>query len=195
MQFVLASSNRHKAEEIQQLLPDIELLLQSEAGVESPPETGSTFVENALIKAKHASQVTGLPALADDSGLCVHALKGEPGIYSARYAGEKATDQDNVQKLLHALGDEPDRRAYFYCALIVLSHPRDPCPLIAEARWNGEIALAPFGEGGFGYDPVFVVPGFNKTAAELPPEEKNAISHRGQALQLLIRKLSEQYSA
>ena len=196
MKFVLASGNLHKAEEIRGTLPsDIELVLQSELGVDSAEETGSTFVENALIKAKHAASVTGMPSIADDSGICVAALDGAPGIFSARYAGAGASDQDNVQKLLTSLEGKDHRNAFFYCVLVCLDHANDPTPLIAEARWPGKITMNQSGDGGFGYDPVFLPEGLSKTAAELSPDEKNAISHRGQALSLLSQSLRERYSA
>ncbi len=196
MKFVLASGNLHKAEEIRATLPsDIELILQSELGVDSAEETGSTFVENALIKAKHAASVTGMPAIADDSGICVEALGGAPGIFSARYAGVGASDQDNVKKLLASLEGQDKRNAFFYCVLVCLDHSDDPTPLIAEARWSGTITMTQTGEGGFGYDPVFIPQGSNKTAAELSTDEKNAISHRGQALSLLSQSLRERYPA
>ncbi|MBO6557488.1 MAG: RdgB/HAM1 family non-canonical purine NTP pyrophosphatase [Pseudomonadales bacterium] len=196
MKFVMASGNLHKAEEIRATLPsDIELILQSELGVDSAEETGGTFVENALIKAKHAASVTGMPAIADDSGLCVEALGGAPGIFSARYAGTGVSDQDNVQKLLTSLEGEDRRDAFFYCVLVCLDHANDPTPLIAEARWPGTITRDQTGDGGFGYDPVFLPEGLSKTAAELSADEKNAVSHRGQALRLLSKSLRERYSA
>lgn len=199
MKFVLASSNAHKGEEIalllREVMPDAELTLQTELGVESPVESGSTFVENALIKAKHASRVTGLPAIADDSGICVHALDGVPGIYSARYAGPDASDEDNLNKLLSAMAGQKDRRAFFYCVLVSLQHHEDPCPLIAEGDWQGAIAQEPAGQTGFGYDPIFFDHTYGKTAAQLTGQEKNAISHRGKALQTLVEKLSAQYPA
>ena len=173
----------------------IELQLQSELGVDEVAETGSTFVENALIKARHASQVTGLPAIADDSGLCVNALGGRPGIYSARYAGVGASDTDNVARLLDELGDTPDRQACFYCLLVCLRDPLDPSPLIATGEWHGEIATSVSGGGGFGYDPVFFLPALGATAAQLSPDEKNARSHRGMALRQLADQIRERYSA
>ena len=156
-------------------------------------ETASTFVENSLLKARHASSLVGLPAIADDSGLVVPALDGAPGIYSARYAGEKATDQDNIQKLLKELLRQPsaERRAYFFCAIVLLESPDDPAPLVATARWYGEILPVLRGDSGFGYDPVFKVEGMDCTAAELQPAVKQTISHRGQALKLLLAQLRE----
>lgn len=195
MRFVLASGNLHKAEEIRSTLAaEFQLVLQSELGVDSVDETGSTFVENALIKAKHAATVTAMPAIADDSGICVAALDGAPGIYSARYAGTRATDADNVDKLLAAMNGIERRSAFFYCVLVCLDHADDPTPLIAEARWPGTITKVISGSGGFGYDPVFLPEGLDRTAAELEPAEKNDISHRGQALKLLARSLRERYN-
>ncbi|MBT5685671.1 MAG: RdgB/HAM1 family non-canonical purine NTP pyrophosphatase [Gammaproteobacteria bacterium] len=195
MKFVLASGNQHKADEIGALLPaHFELVLQKDLGVESPIETGTTFIENAIIKAKHASLATGLPAIADDSGLCVPFLSGDPGIYSARYAGPEATDIDNLLKLRSALEGASDRRAFFYCVLVYMEAAEDPTPIITEARWEGEIANEPSGDQGFGYDPIFRIPSLGKTAAELSSEQKNSISHRGQALAALSGQLSYRYA-
>ena len=195
MKFVLASVNQHKADEIGALLPaHFELVLQKDLGVESPIETGTTFIENAIIKAKHASLATGLPAIADDSGLCVPFLSGDPGIYSARYAGPEATDIDNLLKLRSALEGASDRRAFFYCVLVYMEAAEDPTPIITEARWEGEIANEPSGDQGFGYDPIFRIPSLGKTAAELSSEQKNSISHRGQALAALSGQLSYRYA-
>ena len=195
MKFVLASGNQHKADEIGALLPaHFELVLQKDLGVESPIETGTTFIENAIIKAKHASLATGLPAIADDSGLCVPFLSGDPGIYSARYAGPEATDIDNLLKLRSALKGASDRRAFFYCVLVYMEAAEDPTPIITEARWDGEIANEPSGDQGFGYDPIFRIPSLGKTAAELSSEQKNSISHRGQALAALSGQLSYRYA-
>lgn len=192
MKFVLASGNAHKAEEIRAFLPaEIELLLQSELGVESPEEIGTTFIENALIKAIHAARVTGLPSIADDSGLCVNALGGAPGVTSARYAGAGASDFDNLTKLLQQLGNHSNRRAFFHCTLVCLVHPDSPTPLIAQGNWHGEVTDSPKGSSGFGYDPVFLVPELALTAAELDMSEKNRISHRGIALQRLAELISE----
>lgn len=194
MKFVLASGNQHKADEIGLLLPErFELVLQKDLGVESPDETGTTFIENAIIKAKHASLVTGLPAIADDSGLCVPFLLGDPGVYSARYAGPQATDTDNLLKLLSTLEGVSDRRAFFYCVLVHMETAEDPTPIITEARWEGEIAHEPSGDHGFGYDPIFRVPSLDTTAAELSSEQKNSMSHRGQALAALSGLLSDRY--
>jgi XTP/dITP diphosphohydrolase len=192
-EIVVATGNAGKLHELNELLEPLgwHARAQTELGVEGPEETGLTFVENALLKARHASAETGLPALADDSGLAVEALDGQPGIYSSRYAGPEASDSDNVAKLLAALADTPDaeRGAFFYCALVLLEHAADPCPVIAEGRWNGRIAREPAGSGGFGYDPVFMVPGWDCTAAELPKAEKARLSHRGQAMAALRRRL------
>ncbi len=190
MRYVLASANRHKAEEITgRLPPGIELLLQTDLGVESPVEDGSTFLDNALLKARHAARVSGLPAIADDSGLSVAALGGEPGVRSARYAGMQATDAENLRKLLDAMQGMDDRRACFQCVLVCVQTEDDPRPVIAEGVWRGEIATRPAGSSGFGYDPVFFIPELGKTAAELTADEKNAISHRGIALARLNEQL------
>lgn len=190
---VLASGNAGKHRELAAMLKalGIELLRQSDWRVAPAPETGLTFVENALIKARHAALATGLPALADDSGLLVDALEGAPGLHSARYAGPEATDADNVAKLLDAVGDLPPARrsARFVCVLVLLRRADDPAPMICEGDWHGSIAEAPRGERGFGYDPVFLVPGDDCTAAELDPERKNRISHRGRALAALVERL------
>ncbi len=193
MKLVLASSNQGKLEELRDLLAGngIELIAQSELGVDDADETGSTFVENALIKARHATRITGLPALADDSGICVDALNGAPGLYSARYAGEHGNASRNIDKLLEALRDLPDdrRTAHFYCVLVLLRHPEDPQPLIVEGQWNGRILHERRGSGGHGYDPVFFDPHHDQAAAEMEPDLKNRLSHRGQALALLRERL------
>jgi XTP/dITP diphosphohydrolase len=190
---VVATGNRGKLAELSRLLAPtgIELCAQSEMGIEPPEETGLTFIENALLKARHASAATGLPALADDSGLAVDALGGAPGIYSARYAGENADDEANNRKLLESLsGVAPDARtARYHCALVLLRHPADPLPLVCSASWEGVILAAPRGTGGFGYDPLFLVPSLDRTAAELEPALKNRLSHRGRALQMLLAAL------
>jgi XTP/dITP diphosphohydrolase len=192
--WVLATANRGKVAELSALLDAAGLALrvtpQSELGVEAPRETGTTFVENALIKARHAARLTGLPAIADDSGLVVAALGLAPGVRSARYAGENADDRANIAKLLAAL-DAPafDRAARFHCVLVALEHPEDPAPLLAAGSWAGQIARAPQGTGGFGYDPVFFDPVLGRTAAELPASAKNRVSHRGAALRRLIELL------
>lgn len=190
---VLATGNAGKVRELADLLGHfgLNIVAQTELGVTSADETGLTFIENAILKARHAAQVTGLPAIADDSGLAVDALGGAPGIYSARYAGEDASDRQNLEKLLDALKDVPDERrtARFHCVLVYLRHAADPTPLVCHGSWEGTITRAPAGEGGFGYDPIFLVPGEGKTAAELTREEKRAISHRGQALKLLLEAM------
>jgi len=190
---VLASGNAGKLVELRAMLADLPLtvLPQRELGVEDVPETGTTFVENALIKARHASQVTGLPALADDSGLIVDALGGAPGLYSARYAGSPTDDAANNAKLLQALDGLPEaqRTARFYAVIVLLRHADDPQPLIAEGSWEGRILDAPRGHNGFGYNPVFLDPARGLTAAEMVPEEKNRISHRALALQALRDRL------
>jgi len=195
MKLVLASNNAGKLAEFGRLLQGsgIEVVAQSELGLQDIEETGLTFVENALLKARNAARVTGLPALADDSGLCVDALDGAPGLYSSRYAGPEGDAQRNIAKLLEALEWVPDdrRSARFCCALVLLRHAEDPQPLIAEGRWEGRILHAPRGNNGFGYDPVFLDPENNLTAAELDPAIKNRISHRGRALQLLRQRLPE----
>lgn len=190
---VLATGNAGKVRELASLLGDfgLDIVAQTELGVESAEETGLTFIENAILKARHAAQVTGLPAIADDSGLAVDVLGGAPGIYSARYSGEGATDERNLQKLLETLKDVPDekRQAQFHCVLVYLRHAEDPTPLVCHGCWPGVITRAPAGEGGFGYDPIFYVPSEGKTAAELTRAEKIAISHRGQALEQLLEAL------
>jgi XTP/dITP diphosphohydrolase len=189
MRLVLASGNAGKVVELEQLLAGsgVVLVPQTHLGVSDADETGLTFVENALLKARHAARLTGLPALADDSGLCVDALDGAPGLYAARYAGTHGDSAANNAKLLRALDGVPaDRRtAYFIAVLVVLRHADDPAPLIAEGRWHGRILEAPRGEGGFGYDPLFLPDGHDVSAAELDFALKNRLSHRGQALDIL----------
>lgn len=191
--WVIATGNTGKLAELRALLEPagLTLVAQGELGVESPPETGATFVENALIKARHAARQTGLPAIADDSGLVVDALGGAPGIFSARYAGPQSRDSDNVARLLEELRDIPAaaRGAHFHCVIVALRHAEDPAPAIAQGRWPGRIALEPAGEAGFGYDPVFFDPALGRTAAELTRELKNRVSHRGQALAALAADL------
>ncbi|MEN1927206.1 RdgB/HAM1 family non-canonical purine NTP pyrophosphatase [Luteimonas sp. MJ293] len=193
MKLVLASNNAGKLAEFSRLLEGsgLQVLPQAEFGVTDAEETGLTFVENALLKARHAARATGLPALADDSGLCVDALGGAPGLYSSRYAGQDADTAANVIKLLHALQDVPEARrsARFHCALVLLRHPEDPQPLIAEGSWEGRILPAPRGSHGFGYDPVFLDPKHGLSAAELDPATKNRIGHRGRALEQLRQRL------
>lgn len=195
MKIVLASGNAGKLQEIRELLADtdFELLSQGALGVVDAEETASTFVENALIKARHAARQTGLPAIGDDSGLCVDALGGAPGLLSARFAGEHGNSQANIDKLLHALDgiDTHDRSAHFFCVMVMLRHADDPAPLMAEGRWHGRILEAARGQGGFGYDPVFLDPQRGLSAAEMDPALKNRISHRGQALALLKAGLLE----
>jgi XTP/dITP diphosphohydrolase len=188
---ILASNNAGKLKEFAQLLGPIgfELHPQGEFNVPEAEEPFGTFVENALQKARHAARLTGLPALADDSGVCVNALGGAPGVYSARYAGEPKSDARNNAKLVADLATHADKSAYYYCVLVYVRHADDPQPVIADGIWRGQIIETPRGAGGFGYDPHFLLPAFGKTAAELAPEEKNAVSHRGQALRALVDKL------
>lgn len=190
---VLASNNPGKVREINQLLAglDIEVIAQSDFGVSDVEETGLTFVENAILKARHAAQQTGLPALADDSGIEVDALKGAPGIYSARFAGVGASDEQNLEKLLAELKtiDNAPRSARFQCLMVLMKHDSDPTPLICQGTWEGEIIDTPRGDHGFGYDPIFYVPSEDCTSAQLPPDKKNMLSHRGKALQCLLDKL------
>lgn len=190
---VLATGNAGKVRELADLLADfgLDVVAQTELGVESAEETGLTFIENAILKARHAAQITGLPAIADDSGLAVDVLGGAPGIYSARYAGVDASDQQNLEKLLATLKDVPDeqRKARFHCVLVYMRHAEDPTPLVCHGCWEGQITREAAGAGGFGYDPIFFVPTEGKTAAELTRDEKRAISHRGQALKLLLEAM------
>ena len=190
---VLASSNPGKVREINQLLAelDLEVRPQGDFDVSDAEETGLTFVENAILKARNAAQHTGLPAIADDSGIEVDALNGAPGIYSARYAGAGASDQDNLDKLLADLHGVPEekRSARFQCLMVYLRHAHDPTPLICQGTWEGRILFAARGENGFGYDPVFYLPAQDLSSAELVPEVKNALSHRGQALRQLVSAL------
>lgn len=192
---VLASNNAGKVREINQLLADqeIQVVPQKEFGIEDIEETGFTFVENAILKARNAAKESGLPAIADDSGLEVDALKGAPGIYSARFAGPGCNDQDNNIKLLESLKDIPEqeRTARFQCIMVYMRHGEDPTPIICQGTWEGRILLAPSGENGFGYDPLFFVPDQNCSSAELPPETKNQLSHRGKALRKLLSALSD----
>jgi XTP/dITP diphosphohydrolase len=195
MRLVLASSNRGKLAEIRGILADldVDLVAQGDLGIADADETATTFVENALLKARHAAAASGLPALGDDSGICVDALDGAPGLYSARYAGVHGDAAANIARLLDALRDVPDERrgAHFHCVLVLLRHAADPAPLIAEARWHGRILHAPRGSGGFGYDPVFFDPALGRGAAELDASVKNRVSHRGQALAKLREMLAE----
>lgn len=188
---VLASNNPGKLREFQRLLAPlgIEVLTQAELGISEAEEPHCTFVENALAKARHVSRESGLPALADDSGICVDALGGLPGVISARFSGLPKSDARNNEALLEAMKGHDDRRAHYYCVLVLVRHAGDPQPLIAEGEWHGEIARAPRGEGGFGYDPLFWQPQSGKTAAELTHDEKAEISHRAKALKVLLQRL------
>ncbi len=189
---IIASNNAGKLREIRELLAPlkIEVLAQSAFDIPEEDELHATFVENALAKARHASELCGLPALADDSGICVDVLNGQPGVLSARYAGEPKSDERNNLKLLQVLHAATDRRAHYYCVMALTRHAGDPQPLIAEGAWPGEILHQPRGSGGFGYDPLFFVPELGKSAAELPLEVKNQISHRGRALAQLAARLA-----
>mgnify|MGYP006189724405 FL=1 len=195
IQLVLATSNKGKLAELQPLLADAgyALVTQGELGVEDAVEDGLSFIENAILKARHACAATGLPALADDSGLVVDALDGEPGLYSARYAGVHGDSAANIARLLERMQglEGEQRRAHFHCVIVLMRHARDPQPLVVEGRWPGYVLEAPRGEGGFGYDPVFLVPEQQHTAAELDPALKNRISHRGLALAALRARLHE----
>lgn len=188
---VIASNNPGKLREIGRILAPLgfEAVPQSAYNVPEAEEPFVTFVENCIAKARHAARLTGLPALADDSGICVDALGGAPGVYSARFAGEPKSDQRNNEKLIAALAGQTNRRAHYYCVIVYLRHADDPQPLIAEGSWYGEIIDTPRGVGGFGYDPYFLIPELGKTGAELAPDEKNAISHRGKALAQLAERL------
>ncbi|MEP2652819.1 MAG: XTP/dITP diphosphatase [Paraglaciecola sp.] len=192
---VLATGNQGKVKELANMLSglNIKVLPQSEFAVNDVAETGTTFVENAIIKARHAAKVTGLPAIADDSGLAVDALGGAPGVYSARYSGYNATDQSNIIKLLDNLNDTPKekRQAKFLCVLVFMRHAEDPTPIICQGEWSGHITTEQGGKNGFGYDPIFWVQEQNCTSAELTPEQKNALSHRGKALKQLLAQLQQ----
>ena len=193
---VIATGNVGKLREIQTLFAplNIEVLPQSQFNIAEAAEPHYTFIENALAKARHASLYAGLPALADDSGLCVNALQGKPGVHSAYFGGEEKNDEKNNQTLLNVLAKESNRAAYYYCALVLVLSNDDPQPLIAEGVWSGEILTAPRGAGGFGYDPIFLDIASGKTGAEISVDVKNQISHRGQALQQLIQKLKVKQS-
>ena len=190
---VIASNNQGKIAELTELLSPLGMtpVAQGDLGVNEAEEPAVTFVENAILKARHAARETGLPALADDSGLAVDALGGRPGVRSARFAGADATDQDNVNALLDAMADVPDdqRNAQFHCVLVYLRHADDPTPIICHGRWTGSILRSPRGSGGFGYDPVFLAPEHGCSAAELSRSEKSSISHRGRALTILLDQL------
>jgi len=193
---VLATGNKGKVKELAVMLAGLgfEVLPQSEFAVTDVAETGSTFVENAIIKARHAAKHTGLPAIADDSGLAVHALGGAPGVYSARYSGDQATDQSNITKLLNVMADIPTekRQATFLCVLVFMRHAEDPTPIICQGEWRGEIMTSQLGESGFGYDPIFWVESQKCSSAQLSAEQKNALSHRGKALKMLLAQLQNQ---
>lgn len=194
-ELLLASGNQGKVNELQEILSPFgfNVVAQKHYNVDEVPETGTTFVENAIIKARHASKVTGLPCVADDSGLEVDALNGAPGIYSSRFAGPDATDGTNIDKLLSVLDGKTaaQRKARFVCVIVFMRHADDPCPIICEGYWDGVIADKRSGDSGFGYDPVFYQPQLDKTAAQLSPSEKHALSHRGQALKQLVDKFKE----
>ena len=188
---VIASNNPGKLREFQAMLAPlgIEVLTQEQLGISEADEPHCTFIENALAKARHVSRESGLPALADDSGICVAALGGAPGVWSARYAGEPKSDKRNNEKLLLEMQGATDSRAHYYCVLVLVHHADDPQPLIAEGEWHGEIAHEERGEGGFGYDPLFWLPQFGRMSAELNPEQKAEISHRALAMNILLQKL------
>lgn len=188
---VLASNNAGKLKEFGELLAPLGFIVkpQRDFAIPEADEPHHTFVENALEKARHASRLTGLPALADDSGICVNALGGAPGVLSARYAGDPKSDTRNNKKLIRELQAHADKSAYYYCVLVFVRHADDPQPVIADGRWNGQVISDARGQGGFGYDPYFLIPALGKTAAELTPEQKNLLSHRGQALRMLVERL------
>ena len=194
-QVVLASGNVGKLREMSALLAPLglELITQSTLGIHSVEETGTTFMENALLKARHAARKAKLPAISDDSGIEVDALDGRPGVYSARFAGENASDHDNLRKLLIELHDVPAefRQARYHCVIVFVRDANDRDPIFAHGTWEGQIATEPRGSGGFGYDPIFVPAGMHDTAAQLPPERKNELSHRAQALRTLVAELQE----
>ena len=195
---VLATGNQGKVKELANLLAEQNITIkpQSEFNVPDVAETGTTFIENAIIKARHAAKITGLPAIADDSGLEVDALNGAPGVYSARYAGENASDDDNTNKLLAALENVPDekRTARFHCVLVYMRHEHDPTPLVCHGVWQGSICREKLGQQGFGYDPVFWQEADKMTSAQLPRELKNKLSHRGQALQQLLPLIGKEFA-
>jgi XTP/dITP diphosphohydrolase len=194
---VLASGNEGKLREFRRLLAPlaVDVVAQAELGIVEADEPHATFVENALAKARHASQVAGLPALADDSGVCVAALRGAPGVQSARYAGEPKSDRRNNEKLIADLAGVADRRAHYYCVLALMRHAEDPEPILAEGRWDGTIIDTPRGTGGFGYDPHFLDVESGLTGAELPPAQKNERSHRGKAMRALLARLGQELRA
>lgn len=189
---VIASNNAGKLREFAHMLAPlgIEVLTQSQLGISEAEEPHCTFIENALAKARHVSRLSGLPALADDSGICVEALDGAPGVYSARFAGDNPkSDAANNLKLLADMQGFSDRRAHYYCVLVLVRHADDPQPVIAEGEWHGEIAHEERGDGGFGYDPMFWLPALGKMSSELSHDEKHSISHRGQAMKVLLQRL------
>ena len=187
---ILATGNQGKVRELNAMLKSHYIIVsQKDLQVEEVPETGSSFIENALIKARNASFQTNLPALADDSGLEVEALDGDPGIYSARYAGEEATDEDNISKLISNMEQHQNRSARFCCAMVFVENAEDTKPIIIEKYWNGEILREAIGNNGFGYDSIFYLPDLQCSSAQLEPEKKNLLSHRGQALNELLRQL------
>ncbi len=188
---VLASNNPHKIKEFEKILDgaSVEIISQSSLNIPEAAETGLTFIENAILKARNACFVSGLPAIADDSGLCVDSLDGQPGVFSARFAGENRNDEGNNDKLLDDLNNMENRRAHYYCAIVFVRSPSDPQPIVTEGIWQGEILKVRKGHNGFGYDPIFMDYKTDQSAAELSPELKNRISHRGQALQKLKHKL------
>ena len=187
---ILATGNEGKVRELNAMLKDnYNVISQNDMQVKEVPETGTTFIENALIKARNGSLQTQLPALADDSGLQVEALNGKPGVYSARYAGARATDNDNIEKLILNMDQHDNRKAHFCCAMVFVKSASDPNPIIVERRWEGELLREPIGENGFGYDPIFFLPDHDCSSAQLRPEVKNQISHRGQALGDLLKQL------
>ena len=194
-ELVLASGNKGKLREFNALFvhSSIKVLSQAELGVKAAEEPFNTFVENALAKARNAARQTGLPAMADDSGITAEALNGTPGVHSARYAGDAADDTANNRKLVAALAGKTDRRAHYTCVLVAVKNADDPEPVIVDARWDGEIIDTPKGTGGFGYDPYFYLPDFGRTAAELTAEEKNDVSHRGRAMRLMLEELSDRW--
>jgi len=191
MKLILASNNVKKLKELREILAPLgwELVPQGELGVPEAEEPHCTFVENALAKARHAAQITGLPALADDSGICIDALGGAPGVQSARYAGEPKSDARNNDRLLAELAGRDSRHGHYHCVLVFVRAADDPQPIIAEGEWHGEVLAAPRGEGGFGYDPLFLIPELGMSVAEIPAAEKNRRSHRGQALARLVERL------
>ncbi|MDD2721279.1 MAG: RdgB/HAM1 family non-canonical purine NTP pyrophosphatase [Gallionella sp.] len=188
---VIASNNPGKLREFEHMLAPlgIEVVTQSQLGISEAEEPHITFVENAIAKARHVSKMSGLPALADDSGICVHALNGMPGVISARFSGLPKSDSRNNRALLEAMKDKTDRRAHYYCVLVLMNWAGDPQPIICEGEWHGEIAREERGDGGFGYDPMFWLPELGKMSSELTHDEKHAISHRGQAMKVLLERL------